>query len=545
VKFSELWRLSTKVYKEVSFQAIFSLRAGSGLPQDGRRNVKQLVSSARVNTIISKLITTMFIAVFAFIVFLPVIMGDSGSTMSLEIALPGSVSAFLTVVLFLIIFMGLQVSTSFVSTKIVDFLSPLPLSRSEISRIVFLCFVRIFDIPLISAGIVFLVVYFLIGGSAVGGLISLVAIAVTEIFALTFTIVSARFFYSRVARAAGKSIWHAFLRLAFMLIWILPTFAAYFVVNFAREIVQFFAYLTQGYSTLSHLLVLVYPFSYGFLVSYTSFFHSVDYVTLILSVASSAAYIGIAAYCVKWVTRTVREISAGTVVRGTREVVKDTIVRPQIPWLGILRKDLRVASRAPSFASLFLLPVAQTAVLAITFSSISEVGISTILGILAGISMITLLLPPTLLSIEGLASAYTRHLPLTKRTLITAKTLLATFTFILSLIVLSIVSFALGKDFSLILIFGMVHAFSIASAVMLELSLLLRKMWREGFAVGNIYSRISTYIFILIPGYVMAAVPMICALVAFFVAPPFVLLAFLVAAVTEFAIMTAISVSWK
>jgi hypothetical protein len=70
-------------------------------------------------------------------------------------------------------------------------------------------------------------------------------------------------------------------------------------------------------------------------------------------------------------------------------------------------------------------------------------------------------------------------------------------------------------------------------------------MWREGFAVGNIYSRISTYILILIPGYVMAAVPMICALVAFFVAPPFVLLAFLVAAVTEFAIMTTITVSWK
>jgi hypothetical protein len=545
VKFSELWRLSSKVYKEVSFQSIFSLRAGSGLPQDGRRNVKQLVSSARMNTIISKLFTTVFIAGFAFIVFLPTIMGDSGPTMSLEVALPGSVSAFLTAVLFLIVFMGLQMSTSFVSTKIVDFLSPLPLSRSEISRIVFLCFVRIFDIPILSVGIVFLAVYFLIGGSVVGGIISLVAIAVTEIFALTFTIVSARFFYSRVARAGGKSIWQAFLRLAFMLVWILPTFTAYFVLSFGSQIVQFFAYLTQGYSTLSHLLILVYPFSYGFLVSYTSFFHSVDYVTLILSVASCTTYFGIAAYCVKWVTRTVRDISTGTVVRGTREVVKDTFIKPQVAWLGILRKDLRVASRAPSFASLFLLPVVQTVAVAIAFPSIGVVGINTVLGILTGISMFTLLLPPTLLSIEGLASTYTRHLPLTKRTLITAKTLLATLTFILSLMVLSIVSFALGRDFSLILIFGAVHSFSIASAVMLELSLLLRKMWREGFAVGNIYSRISTYILILIPGYVMAAVPMICALVAFFVAPPFVLLAFLVAAVTEFAIMTTITASWK
>jgi Membrane protein of 12 TMs len=545
VKFSQLWRLSAKVYKEVSFQSIFSLRSGSGLPQDSKRNVKQLVSNARVNTIISKLLTTVFIAAFAIIVFSPAIIGDSGPTMSLEVALPGSVSAFLTAVLFLIVFMGLQMSTSFVSTRIVDFLSPLPLSRSEISNIVFLCFVRIFDIPLVSAGIVFLAVYFLIGGSVVGGIISLMAIAVTEIFGLTFTIVSAKFFYSRVARAGGKSLWQAFLRLAFMLVWILPTFAAYFVLSFASQIVQFFAYLTQGYSTLSHLLVLIYPFSYGFLVSYASFFHSVDYVALIFASASCTAYVGIAAYCVKWVTRTVRDISTGTLVRGTREVVKDTFIKPQVPWLGILRKDLRIASRAPSFASLFLLPVTQTVAVAITFSSVSVVGINTVLGILTGISMITLLLPPTLLSIEGLASAYTRHLPFTKRTLITAKTLLVTLTFILSLIVLSIVSFALGRDFSLILIFGTIHAFSIAAAIMLELSLLLRKMWKEGFALGNIYSRISTYIVILIPGYIMAAVPMICALVVFFVAPFFVLPAFLIAAVAEFAIMTTVIVSWK
>jgi hypothetical protein len=97
----------------------------------------------------------------------------------------------------------------------------------------------------------------------------------------------------------------------------------------------------------------------------------------------------------------------------------------------------------------------------------------------------------------------------------------------------------------LILIFGTIHAFSIAAAIMLELSLLLRKMWKEGFAVGNIYSRISTYIVILIPGYIMAAVPMICALVVFFVAPFFVLPAFLIAAVAEFAIMTTVIVSWK
>jgi len=539
VKFSELWRLSGKVYKEVSFQSIFLLRAGSTLPQ-GRRDIKQLVTNARVSTFISKLVTTVFIAVFAVVVFLPLVIGQLGPAVPTEAAVQGGVSAFLAVVLFLIVFMGLQISTSFVSSKIVDVLSPLPLSKHDISRIVFLCFIRIFDIPLIAAAVVFLTVYFLIGGSVLGGLISLVSIIVTEIFALALTTISARFFYLKVASSGGRSKWQTFLRFVFMLVWILPTFAAYFVVNFARDIVSSFAHLTQSFSSFFQILVLVYPFSYGFLVSYATFFRGVDYATLSLSIASSIAYIIVAYYCLKWVTQTVRKIGLGATVRSLTEAVKDTHINPQIPWLGIIRKDLRVASRAPSYASLFLLPVIQTVVLAAAFSSFNEVGLSTALGILTGISMITLLLPPTLLSIEGLGSAYTRHLPMKKRTLITAKTLLSTVTYMISLVVLSIVAYALGKNFSLILTFGMIHVLSEAAAIMLELIILMKKFWKEGFALGNIYSRISTYILILIPGYIVASIPIVSAFVVFFFATPLALPIFFTAAIAEFTLMAAV-----
>jgi len=545
VRFSELWRLSSKVYKEVSFQSIFSLRAGSSLPQSGRRDVKQLVANARINTLISKLVTTVFIAVFAGVVFLPLTISGVSPAVPREIVVQGGVSAFLAVVLFLIVFMGLQMSTSFVSSKIVDVLSPLPLSKKEISRTIFLCFIRIFDIPLVAAAIIFLSVYFIIGGSILGGIVSVVGIGVTEIFALALTTVSAQFFYLRVARAGGKSKLKTFLRFGFMLVWLLPTFAAYFVVNFAGEIVQSFAHLAQGFSSISQILVLIYPFSYGFLVSYATFFHGVDNITLGLSTIASVAYVVAAYYCLKWVTRTVRKIGVGGFAAGPREIVKDTLIRPQIPWLGIIRKDLRVASRAPSFASLFLLPVVQTAVVAITFSSFSEVGPSAALGILTGISMITLLLPPTLLAIEGLASAYTRHLPMKKRTMVTAKTLLSTVTYVISMIVLSIVAVLLGKSFSFILTLGMIHAFSVAAAIMLELTILLRKFWKEGFAVGNIYSRITTYIMILIPGYIVASIPIVGAFAAFFLAPPFFLPVFLVTAVSEFAVMVAVVVREK
>ncbi len=545
MKFSELWRVSGTIYKEISFQSIYSLRSGSALPRSGRRDIKQIVANARINALISKLITAFFIGVFALIVFFPFTINYASQNLSREAVFLGGVSAFLAVVLFLIVFMGLQMSTSFVSSKIVEVLSPFPLSREEISRVVFLCFVRIFDIPLVAAPAVFLTVYFYIGGSALGGIFTLASIIVTEIFALSLTVVLSRFFYSRVASAGGRSRWQTLLRFVFMLVWILPTFAAYFVVSFAGQGLQSFAQLMQGFSSVSQVLVLIYPFSYGFLVLYTTFSNTANYTLLGLSIVASAAYTALAYYCLRWVTGTVRKMGTAVATRGQRELVKDTMIQPQTPWLGIIRKDLRVASRAPSFATLFLLPVIQTAVLAISFSSFSEVGLSATLGILTGISLITLLIPPTLLSIEGLASAYTRHLPMKKTTLISAKTLLSTLTYVMSLAVLSIVALFMGKSFSLMLTFGLIHGFSVAAAVMLELTILARKFWKEGFAVGNLYSRISTYILIVIPGYVLASIPIVSAFVAAFFTTSLILPVFLVVALAEFAIMTGVVVLEK
>lgn len=538
MNFHETWRLSSKVYKEVTFQSIFSLRAGSGLPQRGKRDVKQLINSARTSTLISKLVTTVFIGVFGSIVFLPLTVMSSSAAHK-ELTIVGSVAAFLAVVLFLIAFMGLQVSTSFVSSKVVDILGPLPLSKQDISRIIFMCFIRIFDIPLIVAPVVFLAAYFYVGGSVLGGLVCLIAVAATEILALTLNISSARFFYSRIAGGGGKSAWQTALRFVFMLVWILPTFAAYVLVNFAGQVVQLIAYLTTSLSSLLQILVLIYPFSYGFLVSYATF-PQTNYLTFGLAVVSSIAYLFVTYYCLKWVTRTASTLSAGGIVRSLREAVKDTLIRPQTPWLGIIRKDLRVASRAPSYASLFLLPAMQTVILAISFSSISDVGLNSALGLLTGISMITLLLPPTLLSIEGLASLYTRSLPMKKRTLISAKTLLSTVTYIISLMVLSLVAIYQRRDYSFILTFGVINTFAIAAAIMLELTILTNKFWKEGFAVGNIYSRLSTYILIFIPGFALVLIPIIAAVVTFFMAQGLILQVFLAATLVEFAAMTAV-----
>ena len=541
MKLREIWKISSIVYKEISFQSIFSLRVGSSLPQRGRTDIKRLVANARTSTLISKLVTTFFIAIFAFTVFLPMssLVPSSTSSAPRDVTIIGSVTAFLAVVLFLIVFMGLQVSTGFVSSKMSDVLGAFPLTKQEISSILFVCFLRMFDIPLIAAAMVFLAAYFLVGGSLLGGLLLLLATAITEIFALAVTVGSARFFYSRVAGGGGRSRWQTLVRLLFMVVWILPTFGAYLVLSFAGNIVQSLTSLTQSLSSVLHFIVLIYPFSYGFLASYLTFPRVPDYTVLGFSIAASIAYVFVALFCYRWVTQTVRTIGGGgALVRG-KGIVKDTQIKPQVPWLGIIRKDLRVASRVPSFASLFLLPAMQTIILSISFSSLSNLTLIVTLSALIGISMITLLLPPTLLSMEGLASAFTRSLPMKKRTLISAKTMLSLVTYLISLVVLFFVAVYLHRDFALILTYGLIHALAVSAGIMLELTLLARKFWKEGFAVGNIYSRITTYILTLIPGFVIVALPIATAFAAILFASN-VLPIFLAVAASEFAVMTTI-----
>jgi hypothetical protein len=539
LRFSELWHSSQKVYKEISFQSIFSFRSGGILPQRGRGSVEQLVKNAQINTLISKLLTTVFVAVFGFTIFLPFRFGSS-SAVPPEVVFAGGVSAFLAVVLSLITVMGLQVSTSFVSSKILEVLGPLPLSRSDISSILFLCLVRIFDIPLAGSVVILLAAYAIAGGTLIGGVVALVGIIATEIFALALTIGLARFFYSRVTGGGGRSRWKGILRIIFMLVWILPSFGTYFVINFATQIAQSFASTAGVLTSASQLLLLVYPFCFGSLVSFANF-SKVNTFPLLLALCSSIGYSILAYSAFRWVIRSVRKLGTGGVITKTREIVKDTSVSPQAPWLGIIRKDLRVASRAPSYASLFLLPPLETAILGISFSSVGDIGFSASLGILVGVSLVTLVLPPTLLSIEGLASSYTRSLPLKKRTAIAAKAVLSMLMYTSSLLILILITLYLQRGIIIILTFGSIQMLSVAAASLLELVISARKFWKEGFAIGNIYARLSTYIAIIVPGLILALVPVVAAVAAFVYANSLTPWIYLGVALAEFVLMLLVA----
>lgn len=522
------------MYKEVSFQSIFALRGGASLPQKDQ-SISQIAKRAETNTLISKILTTIFIVAFGLSVFISPITGPEAGTPK-EFAMAGGITAFFAALLFLMAIMGLQVTTSFISSRILDVLGHLPLSRSEISNIAIITFIRIFDIPLLAALFAFPVIYAIQSGSVVGSFISFIGIAVTEIFALTLTIGLARFFYSRVLRGGG-SMGSTILRFIFLIVWILPTLGVYLVINLAGQITTVFASIAQTLQAANYI-ALIYPFSFSLLMSDFAFPGRLDNFTIGLSATASVGYVILGAYCFMQIGTSIRRVvSEAEEKTATHGLVLDLKIHPARSWLGIIRKDLRIASRSPAYASLFLLPVIQTVVLMLSFLSLGYIGLNVALGMLLSMSFVSLMLPPTLLAIEGLASSYTRSLPLRRRTIIAAKAVVTTLIYAMSLLVLLLAAVFLRKDFNVILTFGAVHVFSVAAASMLVLSTFVKKLWEEGFAMGNIYARLGTFIRVLLPGVLIALAPIIAASVAFFLAQTHVLTVFFTIAFLEFVIM--------
>ncbi len=434
--------------------------------------------------------------------------------MDRELAAACGVSSMLSIVLFMIVFMGLQVATSFVSSRVAEFLIPLPVSSGDVSKILLMCFIRIFDIPLIAAVFILPIAYGVSYGSISGALTVLLSVVTTEIFALTIAVFLALSFYSKVVKGGGGSALRTLMRLFYMLVWIIPMFLMYAVTSFAMQMVNLMKTLTRS---LSHLLTLLYPFSLGFLASLATFFKIDDPSIAALSVGSSLLYLALATYSFKWLVKRVVGIGFGSVAAGSRVEVKEVSINPGPPWLGVLKKDLRIASRSPSYFSILIMPVIQVIIFSFSFSSLysdvsgapAELLSSMLLPLFMFMVslLIILLLPPMLLNTESIAYSYVGSLPLRSRTLILAKTILTSIVYLLSLLVsLTITMLRAPGLIRIFALFGGVSTFSAAASIMFE-TLLISRILGQTVSSGNLYSKFHYYILPLILGFMVAMVP--------------------------------------
>ncbi|MGQ9479705.1 MAG: hypothetical protein ACUVQ0_06835 [Thermoproteota archaeon] len=505
----ELWRLSKKVYREIVFQSVFSLRTSGAVSWRGdvEKNINTLVKNAETNTMMSKYIMAFFIGFMG--VFIPFLGGTPG--IERELASVSGVSTMLSTVLFMIAFMGIQVATSFVSSRIADLLVAFPVSKRDVSKILLMCFIRIFDIPLITAVVIIPIAYGISYSSVSGALITLLSVIVTEIFALTLAVSLAFFFYSKVIRGGGKSKRGTLMRMVYMLVWIVPTFLLYSITSIAPQIVNLTKALTQS---ASYVLALLYPFSLSFLISFATFLKARDPTFLILSLGSSLVYFLLAAYLLKWLVKRIVKIGAGGVIKVFREEVEDTFIVPRSPWLGILKKDLMIASRSPSYFSILAMPIIQAVILGFSTelfytSSNVSVGFSLLvfLPLLMMASVMVSFLPPTLLTIESTAYSYMWSLPLKKRSLFLAKTILSLSSYLVSLVILLTIMLLTTPNFaSIFILIGGIYTFSMLSSIIFETMLIVR-MFGRALPSGSLYSKLSSYILPVIISIIISIIP--------------------------------------
>lgn len=541
--FSELWKISGIVYREICFQSVFSLRLGATLPRMENAKISKIARQTEINMLVSKILMALFVV---FLAVLPLGYWSyfvAGLKLAEELAAVGCVSVFLASLFFLLVMLGLQATTALVATRAFEILGNLPISRKDVSKIALLSFLRIFDMPLTAALIVFPATFSIVIHSFFGGLAALFAVALTEIFALALTIGLAKLFYSKIVSGGGGSKYKTVIQFIYMLIWILPSFGIYFVMNFATQILQVFAYsLAQMSIIQTFALALVYPFSLGFTVAFAAFPYKISLEATAVLTVSTILYTALGYFGLNYTGSTIKRISSHEIVVAPKTFVKDLFIWPKSAFFGIVTKDLRVASRSPSYASILMLPALQTIIIVVSLLSFTNIDLIMVLSFIAGVSLLSLIVASTLFSAETLASAYTRSLPLKRRTVVAAKTFLSTLTYVGCVIALTLVILYLRKEELIsVIAFGLVQAISVASGCMVELLLLVRRFWNVELAPSNIYTNLSSFIVVLIPGMLFCLIPMVICFIIGFSNVLYTLAIFSASAAMEFGAVATIT----
>lgn len=131
----------------------------------------------------------------------------------------------------------------------------------------------------------------------------------------------------------------------------------------------------------------------------------------------------VAAYAsAKWLVHGVLKVCAGGLL--TAAVAGSLALKTTHPWLAVVKKDLRLASRSPSHAFTVFAPLAYGVYMALVWAN---VWVPTL-----GLASLSLASAVSLLSAEAVAQSATSPLPLTRRLLVSAKVSLAMGVYLLS-----------------------------------------------------------------------------------------------------------------
>ena len=473
----ETWKMSKLPYVELLYKSN-QLASGatqatlSGLQaEESQKRIRSMLKNAKV----SKVVFTIFICLGSAAPFVGFAMNRT------PISLASAIAISLVIGFAYLVFYSLQILPSFSSAEPYSLLLTLPFSKQSYSLVTMFSFVRTIDYLAIGSIIIpFASVAALTGSITASGLM-LGASGINVILAVAVGLWISRLFYQNITRG-GRSKAATLSRIIFLITWgfaVMSTGFLFQIVTYlppyANQI--FSGGINQGYGVILSVLL---PFTFGLATSSLafpgSFISSAPGASTVLfaalSYVAAAAYLLVAILAVRRTSHILTGITHGKGVAITRETAREFTVKLRKPLSAYIMKDVRSASKNPSTAFLFALPLFETVIIFIALNQEGVVNILDVASMTVIGAMLTLMVGTMLLNTERKGIEYSLSLPLTGKLIIDAKSLIATLTYIPAPFAILLLQL-LRSGVSISSLFPFIEIFAVSAATTVEVAVLI------------------------------------------------------------------------
>jgi hypothetical protein len=495
LKIRELWHLSHTPYNEVAFRANKQSSGGvSGLGGSGNNVARQFKLIMR-STKISKFAFAIFGSIGAAIPFFDYVVVPSPES------LLSAISLSLAISLAYVIFYSLQVLPEFTNSDAFSVLYGLPLEEKDFSLVAVFSFIRTFDYLVIGTSLLQVFAVCVLTHSIIASLLMVFGAVINAVFAAAIALWFSGLFYRKISHSATRSKSATIGRLVFLVVWGFAAMSIGFLFNILSYLLPFiYDIIGSGYWNSSRIAVsLVHPFAIGLaitaiifpsqLLSTTSSLNSAQLgtglaaVLLLIPFLASISYAVLAYFIGKRTFATVTNIAHSKSANySIRVITKNLALKLHLPLSAQIVKDLRLASKNPSMAFLYALPVFVVFMLAVITSQFpvmhaSSVIVSTVVG-----CSFTIMICTTLLNTEGTGLEYSFSLPIKVRQIIDAKTLVATLMFMP--VPIALVVLGLSKELTsyYLLLIPAIEVIAVYASCMSEITVFFGSGKSRGFS---------------------------------------------------------------
>jgi predicted permease len=421
----EAWRLSRTPYIELVFRSAVMTRGtmgGLGFGSPARR-VKSITRGA----LVGKMIITAFISLGAVFAFYQFAISRTAAALVTGVTLSLAISLGYTVLY------SLQVLPSFTGAGPYALLSTLPLGRKDLSQLALFSVIRTFDSMIVAAVVVQVAVVAYLTLSPLATIAMALASVANSIFGITVSLGLAGLFQRNIT-GGGRGKKATVSRFLFLISWGLAAASFGFVFSLIQYIFPALESAISGSLSTTSVPILfsvLHPFSAGLALA-TLVFPTLASASPTLGLATTLSFVAMAGYLLLAyfagrkalsITERVSQQQAATIVR---QRATEFLLKLRRPIPAYVVKDARIASKNPSTAFVFALPVFETIIIVFSLSQADTLGATAILAVTSLGCFFTLISASILLNTEGSGLDYTFSLPLNARLIILAKSVIST-----------------------------------------------------------------------------------------------------------------------